>query len=327
MIHVSRWGRGSRIGVTAALVALLSPSLAQAFIEGIEVFPRVPTPMDDVLVRVTGNFPDTCWVFTGHDLEFSGSEVKVEVLSELTGGPCGDVLVPYSFEANLGKLDAGSYTVHVVDPQETKSVEVLVRARTALLAGDSNADGSTDISDAVYTLVFLFAGGKPPPCERQADANDDGKVDVSDPVFLLSFLFMGGAAPHAISARCYLDEHCVLLEWPIFCAGHWECHCGECSATCDLDPMRCGDGVCDVARGETAQSCSIDCKGSGCRPVCGAVGTRSEGWYDSCTGVRIRWDSCAFCDPVCRECGTKSEGWYDSCTGELIAWGDCDCEE
>jgi hypothetical protein len=310
-----------------ALLSLVCLCNAQAFIETIEVFPRVPTPMDDVLVRVSGNFPDSCWSFTGYNVEFSGGEVKVEVLSEVTGGPCLDILVPYAFEANLGRLDAGSYTVQVVDPQETESVEFLVKARTPLVAGDSNADGSADISDAVFTLLFLFLGGNAPPCQRQADANDDGKVDVSDPVFLLSFLFMGGTPPHAIIARCYADEHCVLLEWPIFCAGHWECNCGECFATCELEPTACGDGVCDVAGGESAQSCPADCKGQGCRPVCAHLGTRSEGWYDSCTEELIRWEFCAFCDPVCRNCGSKSEGWYDSCTGELIAWGDCDCEE
>jgi hypothetical protein len=325
MIHVSWRGRDSGLGVSAALALLVCSGSAQATIETVEVSPRFPTPTDDVLVRVSGNFPDSCWVFKGRDLQLSGNEVKVEVLTEVTGGPCLDVLVPYSFEASLGRLDAGSYTVQVVDPQEKESVEFLVKARTELLPGDANSDGSTDISDAVYTLLFLFAGGKAPPCERQADANDDGTVDASDPIFLLTYLFMGGSAPHALSARCYADEHCVLLDWLVFCVGHWDCECGECVAKCELD--ECGDGVCDVAGGESAQSCPGDCKESNCPPVCGAIGTRSEGWYNSCTGELLRWDQCAFCDPVCRACGSKSEGWYDSCTGDLIAWGDCDCEE
>lgn len=30
------------------------------------------------------------------------------------------------------------------------------------------------------------------------------------------------------------------------------------------------------------------------------------------------------CKPVCKEIGTKSEGWYNSCTGELIKWAQCE---
>jgi hypothetical protein len=48
----------------------------------------------------------------------------------------------------------------------------------------------------------------------------------------------------------------------------------------------------------------------GCAPFCGAIGTRSEGWYDGCTGRLIRYalcrDAAAFCDRI----GTESEGWY-----------------
>ena len=67
-----------------------------------------------------------------------------------------------------------------------------------------------------------------------------------------------------------------------------------------------------------------------CQPVCGAIGSKSEGWQDSCTGKLltkpgggIYWDQCAKCKPTCKLKGSKSEGWYSSCTGALIAWDNC----
>jgi hypothetical protein len=54
--------------------------------------------------------------------------------------------------------------------------------------GDSNADGSFDLSDAVGILGHLFLGGGEPACMAAADVDDDGKVDISDPIRLLGWL-------------------------------------------------------------------------------------------------------------------------------------------
>ena len=61
----------------------------------------------------------------------------------------------------------------------------------AFLRGDSNADGSVNIADAVSTLSFLFTAGVRPYCLDAADANDDGTLDISDPIALLGYLFLG----------------------------------------------------------------------------------------------------------------------------------------
>jgi len=71
--------------------------------------------------------------------------------------------------------------------------------------GDANADGRTDLSDAVATLAALFLGGAAPPCVSAADSNDDGAVNVSDPSFTLNFLFLGGPAIPAPTAGCGTD--------------------------------------------------------------------------------------------------------------------------
>ncbi len=57
-------------------------------------------------------------------------------------------------------------------------------------------------------------------------------------------------------------------------------------------------------------------------PFCGAINTRSEGWYinDAATKTTklIKYDSCAKCSAVC-----KSEGWFSSCTNDIIMKGEC----
>jgi hypothetical protein len=71
--------------------------------------------------------------------------------------------------------------------------------------GDANADGTSDLSDAIFTLSWLFLGAATPSCLDAADANDDGGIDIADPTFLLNHLFLGGARPPAPSASCGLD--------------------------------------------------------------------------------------------------------------------------
>jgi plastocyanin len=66
--------------------------------------------------------------------------------------------------------------------------------------GDANSDASIDISDAVFLIQYIFAGGTAPgPCitpNGKGDANGDGGVDISDAVYLIQYIFAGGPAPH-----------------------------------------------------------------------------------------------------------------------------------
>jgi hypothetical protein len=73
------------------------------------------------------------------------------------------------------------------------------------IRGDASANGRPNITDAVFTLLFLFAGGTEPPCHKSVDADDDGTLDITDAVFLLNFLFLGGPAPAAPFAGCGPD--------------------------------------------------------------------------------------------------------------------------
>jgi hypothetical protein len=62
------------------------------------------------------------------------------------------------------------------------------------IRGDTNGDGTVDISDAVHILAHLFRGSSP-DCLRAMEVNSDGTIDLSDAVSLLSHLFVGGTPP------------------------------------------------------------------------------------------------------------------------------------
>ncbi len=72
--------------------------------------------------------------------------------------------------------------------------------------GDANDDGSLDLTDATYTLGYLFLG-KPKSlgCLDAADSNDDGTLDISDAVRSLGFLFLGDPPPPPPFGECEFD--------------------------------------------------------------------------------------------------------------------------
>jgi len=45
------------------------------------------------------------------------------------------------------------------------------------IRGDANADGRSDLSDAVALLGYLFLGGANVPCDQAADADDSGDLN------------------------------------------------------------------------------------------------------------------------------------------------------
>ncbi len=63
------------------------------------------------------------------------------------------------------------------------------------MRGDPNADGSVDISDAVYIISYIFGGGPAPMPLESGDADNDLSVDIFDAVYLIQHIFDGGSAP------------------------------------------------------------------------------------------------------------------------------------
>jgi len=105
-----------------------------------------------------------------------------------------------NLEIRTGPGDGRSFLfnarVDSIDPCKSEDV-LFTRAET-------DGDGSVTLSDAMRTLLFLFAAGAEPSCLDAVDSNDDGVVDLSDGIYTLLFLFSGGDPPPAPS-DCGVD--------------------------------------------------------------------------------------------------------------------------
>jgi hypothetical protein len=132
--------------------------------------------------------------------------------------------------------------------------------------GDTNGDNSRDISDAVYTLTFLFQGGSgavlfcnpagdDANCATQnGDVNGDNALDISDSVFSLAFLFQGGEPPASI---CLPNVECLSYAdvQPLLAAKCSPCHVGDAPGSCF------SGGTCFVSFYEDTQGASGVCAG------------------------------------------------------------------
>lgn len=66
---------------------------------------------------------------------------------------------------------------------------------TFCLCGDANNTGTINVSDAVFVINYVFAGGASPSRRCLGDANGTGSVNISDAVYIINFIFGGGPDP------------------------------------------------------------------------------------------------------------------------------------
>jgi hypothetical protein len=89
------------------------------------------------------------------------------------------------------------------------------------LRGDADQSGRLNITDPIRVLNSMF---KNPDelvrsCPDAAETNDNGVLDISDPVYLLNFLMAGGPAPRPPFPACGLDP----TEDALGCSGSPAC--------------------------------------------------------------------------------------------------------
>ncbi len=63
------------------------------------------------------------------------------------------------------------------------------------ICGDADNNHFVTISDAVYLIQYIFAGGQKPVVPYLGDADGNGIVTISDVVYLINYIFGGGPAP------------------------------------------------------------------------------------------------------------------------------------
>ena len=106
------------------------------------------------------------------------------------------------------------------------------------------------------------------------------------------------------------------------CSPTWECQkepwtaCSNMHCTLGQSATyQCRDGA------EVVPWCTCQVPGASCKPECQNKDGK-EGYYDPCTGELVKEAKCTGCTVQCDKVGSKSEGWYDDCSG-LIAWAYC----
>ncbi len=133
-----------------------------------------------------GGTPPYNWTFVGGDLPY-GLTFNDGLTGTITGTPTYKSTFYFSIALQDGSVpaltDTVSLTLSVVDPP--------------YVCGDADHSGSVDISDAVYLIAYIFAGGPAPNPAEAGDANCDHTADISDAVYLIQYIFSGGAAPCA----------------------------------------------------------------------------------------------------------------------------------
>ena len=86
-----------------------------------------------------------------------------------------------------------------------------------VLRGDGNSDGIVDLSDAVSTLLYLFAGDVP-GCALAMDTDASGVLEITDAIVLLQFLFGGGPPPSTPYPQCDVAANRAALPCALGCA-------------------------------------------------------------------------------------------------------------
>ena len=137
------------------------------------------------------------------------AERIIEVSGAAFGDDANDVQVRIdSVEVDIDSFEGPDGPIRVTAPPlgEARAVAVSVHNSQGHGAldpgyvygfrhGDANSDGSVDVSDAVYLLLWLFNNGDDPLCLDAADPDDSGDINLTDPIFVLDFLFRGGPSP------------------------------------------------------------------------------------------------------------------------------------
>jgi len=126
------------------------------------------------------------WSFFGGDLPF-GCDFVGDTVGMVTGTPTYTAIFYFTLTCidsdNPARADTMGFSLSITDLPG--------------LCGDADASGAVSISDAVYLINYIFAGGPAPGPLPAGDPDCTGAVSISDAVYLINYVFAGGPAPCA----------------------------------------------------------------------------------------------------------------------------------
>ncbi|MEC9475648.1 MAG: HYR domain-containing protein [Planctomycetota bacterium] len=142
-----------------------------------------------------------------------------EFIDNCPGGSI-TISIPSGSSFPVGTTDVEVTATDEVGNVTTELFSVTVdECQSSFLRGDTNDDGTYDISDAIYILGYIFSGAADPTCMDALDENDDGQIQIADAIYHFSALFMGGSPPAAPYDSCGVDPTPDSLD----CEGYQSC--------------------------------------------------------------------------------------------------------
>ncbi len=122
----------------------------------------------------------------------AGEQIKWQVIAG--GGTTNGSSTSYKLSSTVGQTAAGRGT-----STNYRLVQGFQQNFTtsSFLCGDADGSGTITISDAVYLINYIFAGGPAPNPLLSGDADCSGSITISDAVYMINYIFAGGPAPCA----------------------------------------------------------------------------------------------------------------------------------
>ncbi len=137
--------------------------------------------------------------------EWSGDQyvAKFEFDGDIDDDSVLDIYDNCVFDANTDQLDSDQDSIgnacdnceYVYNPDQADSDEDGIGDVCEYTCGDSNGDEIVNVSDAVFIINYIFAGGNPPDPIESGDCNCDYICNVSDAVWIINYIFAGGKKP------------------------------------------------------------------------------------------------------------------------------------
>ncbi|MFN0059929.1 MAG: hypothetical protein ACKVX7_15840 [Planctomycetota bacterium] len=201
-----------RIVFDASILEFLDSTFDPAIVDAEPIFMDRQTCGDVITVAMVANpaqpfaSPSQEFIrleFLAHTALSAGNSLTTEIFA-LAGMSCNGVTI--NNEVVVGTT---SHSPQIEDSTVTLSAE------NCFVRGECN--GSLSISSAVFLLVYLLAGGATPTCLDACDSNDDGNLNLADPLYSLMYMFVPGSPPPVSPfPSCGLDPSPDGLECAAF---------------------------------------------------------------------------------------------------------------
>jgi streptogramin lyase len=146
------------------------------------------------------------WSLNGHVVLGANPTLSPATLTSFGMGSSGVFPLSLTVEDSLGATASSFSVVRVVDALSPQ-----------FRRGNSNQDGTIDLSDVIFTINWLFLGGTTPKCLEAANSNSDSRLDIADAIYGINYLFLGGPPPGPPFPACGPGVQvfgCVLSNCP-----------------------------------------------------------------------------------------------------------------